>query len=171
MNKFSQISITLNEYNHNLSGIGLVEYSFFEQESRLKISVNNIIVNELTGNRAIVAFENIIGNRKYSAKISIEDLETIAAKCCGTTILRMKENTKDSHIVFSRWLVWDYIVKYLYPKEFTSLQKIADLYAKDHASVLHGVKTLKERQFGWRLTAVKEFWETLTNQINKNGSL
>ena len=95
---------------------------------------------------------------KYS--IATDDAIWIAEKSCnqrkGSTNIKIRKQ----EIVFARALVYDYLKK----TTDLSLSSIGFMMAGlDHATVLHGLKTMRTENFiGWR----KEYKEMFESKIN-----
>jgi len=103
--------------------------------------------------------------RQYFS-IPVGDIELIASQATGIPVEDLMLKEKTERIVFARWLVWDYIKKYKYPFEFDSLKMIGGLYGKNHATVLHGIKALANKQVGWRAESQKFFNKKIAELIN-----
>ena len=102
---------------------------------------------------------------KYNfEKLLLAYVEEIAAQSTGIPPARLKEKTREMRVVFSRWLVWDFLREYN-PKLYT-FHKIARDYAHNHASVIHGINVLAFRQVGWRAEAQKFFDERIEKILN-----
>lgn len=100
--------------------------------------------------------------------LTIEEIQTAVAKKFCITLQQIISPERTASLVTPRQLAM-YIARKLTPK---SLQEIADAFGKKHATILHGVKTIKERleneidlkytleeivsQFGYKLTDVMD---------------
>ena len=101
-------------------------------------------------------------------KLSIEEIQTAVAKKFSVSLQQILSPERTASLVTPRQLAM-YIARKLTPK---SLQEIADAFGKKHATILHGVKTIKERleneidlkytleeivtQFGYKLSDVMD---------------
>ena len=100
--------------------------------------------------------------------LTIEEIQTAVAKKFSVTLQQIISPERTASLVTPRQLAM-YIARKLTPK---SLQEIADAFGKKHATILHGVKTIKERlenevdlkytleeivsQFGYKLADVMD---------------
>jgi len=73
--------------------------------------------------------------------LTIEEIQTAVAKKFNVTLQQILSTERTQSLVTPRQLAM-YIARKLTPK---SLQEIADAFGKKHATILHGVKTIKER--------------------------
>lgn len=168
--KFNKAHFLIEEINHGISGLGLIDCVFFKEENIWEVYSNGRLIHfesgngvfepfRITGEMALKSFLLTTGEKSYDElpTISVDKIKNIAASSCSCTIEMMESKNKPERAVFARWLTYEYFYKY----EKYSLQKCGYLFKnkRDHSTVLTALKKLKEEKLtGWRLESYESFW-------------
>lgn len=95
----------------------------------------------LTPERLSTLLKDFITNEINIKKISIEDIQNAVAKKYSVTLAQILSSERTQSIVTPRQLAM-YIARIYTTK---SLQEIAKVFDKTHATIIHGVKTIDKR--------------------------
>jgi len=107
----------------------------------LSVYLNNTQNFELTRENLSYIFKDLIKKEQSIKLLSIEEIQNTVSKKFGVTINQILSSERTQSIVTPRQLSM-YIARKLTTK---SLQEIATAFDKSHATIIHGVKTIKER--------------------------
>jgi chromosomal replication initiation ATPase DnaA len=107
------------------------------------------------GNDYVLIDMNIRG----SESIDIKEVINISEQSCRIPPGSVHEKTSKWKVVFSRWLIWDYLRK----RTSMSLASVGwEIGKKDHATVKHGIKCLENEVFaGDRKEFKRKFEKTI----------
>jgi chromosomal replication initiator protein len=107
----------------------------------LSVYLNNTQNFELTRENLSYIFKDLIKKEQSIKLLSIEEIQNTVSKKFGVSINQILSSERTQSIVTPRQLSM-YIARKLTTK---SLQEIAVAFDKSHATIIHGVKTIKER--------------------------
>lgn len=164
--QFNKAIIQVNENIHRLPAIGLIEYHFLQKELILKVFVNNILIATFNGNQAKELYMETNGEKRQNVLLTESQVKRIAAECVGVDVSLLESKTRNMYAVWGRYLVYSYFREH----SIYSLTRIGSMFEqkKDHATVLHGLKELKNNMIsGWRKLSKNSFDINVTELHNK----
>ena len=125
---------------------------------RLAISVNP--ANILTGDVLSYQLRDFIEKEQTIKKLTVEEIQSVVAKKYSVTIAQILSSERTQSIVTPRQLAMYIARKYT----TRSLQEIAKLFDKSHATILHGVKAISTR-----LDVEEDLRQTLEQIVSEFG--
>ena len=146
------------ESEHKLIGLKYFKWHFNVVDRRLDIYYKDQLLESYEGQDAIDLHKQFNDEITMPKHLTESEVKRISENICRLSEDETKK--RDMYRVFSRWLFYHYF------KYFTdySLQSIGNCHNQDHATVLHGLKQIKNPYLGdWRLNLKIRFM----NEINR----
>ncbi len=108
---------------------------------KVKIAISMNPTEPLTNEMLTYQLRDLIEKEQVLRKISVDEIKTLVASKYGVTISQILSTERTASIITPRQMAM-YIARKYTTK---SLQEIAKDFEKSHATILHGVKTMKAR--------------------------
>ncbi len=108
---------------------------------KVKIAISMNPTEQLTNEMLAYQLKDLIEKEQVLKKISIDEIKTLVAAKYNVTISQILSTERTASIITPRQMAM-YIARSYTTK---SLQEIAKEFEKSHATILHGVKTMKAR--------------------------
>jgi len=131
-----KVVTTITESQHGYTGIGDIVYKYDIKVKDISVQVGNGDIKLFTGDYA----------KRIAYKINRESVEDVINKAkqlssdaCGIQFFRLHENSRNLEIVFARYLIFWYANSFL----GFSLKQSGNIFFKDHATALHGIRVIK----------------------------
>ncbi len=154
--------IILNDNDHGLLGCGEISYTYQHGNGEKALTIFFKLLNKTiiyNGGEAEKIYKRIIGDGESSTIII---LKRLATESCNIPLFRIKQKSREEAIVFSKYLIYYYLNKYM----DYSPAKCSKIFGQDRATIYHGVdiiksdpKYLKQDQRLWRKTFMNKLIE------------
>lgn len=128
--------IEMNDNEHGLIGLGNISYNYTYDNNRhlLIIRLHSVDKDiEYVGNKAKNVYYKMIND---THKETINLVTRLACDAVGIPLIRIKEKSRKQEVVWARNMIFWYVNKYLH----YSLALAGQLFDKDHATVIHGIR-------------------------------
>jgi len=139
--------------DHGLIGSGKVSYTYTVENKSIKLVIYwHLMDKEIiyTGNKAKNIWSRVINDSHME---TINHVKKLACESVGIPLIRIKEKSRKQEVVWARNMVFWYVNKILK----YSLHSAGDIFGKDHATALHGIREFnkenkyqKERVILWK---------------------
>lgn len=127
---------------------------------KVKIALNINATETLTNEMLTRLLKDLIEKEQTVRKITVEEIQNTVAAKYGVTLAQILSSERTQSIVTPRQLAMYISRKYT----SKSLQEIAPLFDKTHATILHGVKAIEKR-----LDVEEDLRKTLNDVLSEFG--